>query len=472
MSGEYVEIEEADDARPGDDATRDDDDAAALPGGGPSPARRRRRLLLAAGALAVVAVLVAGVVGELRERAERARHSDVPGLVADLEHAPQERWALPPGPDPTALGGRVLASDGAGGLVAYDAATGEPVWTVRPPEAAAIVFVDCPEALAVDGEPAVVCLVPTDLDLAAGTVRWRLEAHAADDGRLLHEELLDAAPIGVGSVDGDLVLATYGGDGVRLERRRALGGAAVWDEHLVDFNPTGQGLAVTDGYVALRGLTTAVLDADDGTPLGRWETAAGPGGPEGVVVVGRGDAGFGVWTTRFAGRWHDPDGTRAALVEGAPAEPQVGDGSAPTVLLVTEEDGGELRAVDVTSGDVLWTRPAGTRPTLRLDGRVLLTTETHLTAVDLTTGEDVWTADLPDGARPVAGPALSDGLRIAVEGVADDGAATLTAYDVGTGARLWRTELPAGTRAVEALGDRVAVVGPRRGGGETVVVLG
>lgn len=433
---------------------------------------RRRPVAVVAALVLLVAVLgLTDVVAERRERAALAAVADVPGVVTSLGDRLAERWRLPRRSTLTGTPGRVVAiQDDA--LVGRDAGTGDPRWSVPLPGGGAT----CPLAVpSADLAGRLLCFGVGRPD-PGSTDRVALHAVDAADGTVLAPFSGPTALLTGAAVEQDVVLLGVTEGRLTIARHELAGGTERWRTALaglrVPQGPDGPRVHADAAVVAVEGRTGVVLDARDGRELGRWDgDPTGPGART-VRVVSHPGVGFGVWQSRVAGRWHAPDGTPGAELAGEPVQPGVDDGSAPGVVLLRSDDDERLHGVDVTSGDVLWERPAPARVLVRLDGHLVVDGDGTLESWDLRTGEVRWSTELEGGEDPSLSAPLTDGLRIAVPGDAGGGL-RLTAFRVADGDRLWSSDLPPGTERVLVLGDRLAVVG-RLGDDsvESVAVLG
>ncbi len=446
-------------------------------GAADAPAARagRRRWRLTAVAVGLVVVLVLAVVqasAQRREEEALLRYADVPGVLASLAEPPSETWRLSL-TEMWHVAGAVITVDPDDGVVGRDLATGDVRWTVPLPDGVEAWTVGCAE---VDERTTVaVCAFPR---LPAGAPGDRAEGDAGlqvldpVDGRVLRPLDLGSSVVGAAVEAGDLLVAEADrADGVRVTRADLRTGDRRWQVTLASYDPGRDvRMRLLDDLVVLEGRTTVVLDAADGRELGRW-TGASDGRASAVAhVVGVPGGGYGVWESRFAGRWY---GTGPEVrLDGEPVEPPVDDRSAPEVVLLEPADGDLLRAVDAGTGDELWQRPKPRRVLLRLGGRVVVTGEGRLESLDLRTGRTVWSAPLDASQDADLGDPMTDGLRVVVRGERD-GALQLTAFDLDDGSRIWQAPVPAGSDYVTVVGDRVAAVGRLEGSErQTMAVLG
>ncbi|WP_298460622.1 PQQ-binding-like beta-propeller repeat protein [uncultured Cellulomonas sp.] len=467
--------------------------------GGPDEAgavrrRRRRARWVAAGVVLVVAVLaVADLVGERRERARLEAFSDVPGVVASLAEPLEERWRTAATEAVTAVGGVLVTVDPReAAVVGRDLGSGARRWAVPVADGVPVDAVQCP--LVVPAGSSTGARTGTGAGRGGGTVLCSglgagggatffggLDAVDVRTGDRLAPVETPGVVTGMGAVDGDVVVAQRDpdvADALAVSRRDVVTGQLRWAVPVRDVGPMSASLTSGDrAVVVLEGSRTVVLDASDGRELARGAVDTRPaavGTPtETARVVSRPGAGFGIWASRYAGRWYTPDGAAGPDLGGAPVQPDVDDASVPGILLLLTRGEERLRAVDVATGASLWERPAPARVLVSLAGQVVVTADGRLRALDLLTGEPRWDVALDPGEEPQRGEAYTDGLRVALRGTGADGRLRLTAYDLADGDRLWRAPLPADADFLSRAGNRVAAVGrPGDGTGDSLIVLG
>ncbi|WP_199423634.1 outer membrane protein assembly factor BamB family protein [Actinotalea solisilvae] len=428
-------------------------DAAARAGRGrprarrADPGRRRRQQAAVAGALAVVVALAVGVQAEREaaaaDDARVAALADVAGTVPSLRTPPADRRGWPGDrsttlvlPDGTAVGPQPV--DGALRTVAT-APDGTTRWVAPADVDAAGRGAACEPAAA--DAALLTCVVPgtpgvagPTTDAVLGGTPDRLLVLGAADGRVHEEVDLGPGTIDWAPLEDDLVVARRVAGTAEITRRDLLGGDAwsvrvplpawVLARHLR--------VRVQDGLVVLTGPAAAVLDAD-GTVLGTWTA---PGARRISVDVRTSAVGFAVWATPELGTWYDRTGRAGVRLEGAPVRPAVDDGSVPQVLLL--QDGWTLRALDVVTGP-LWERRMPQAVPARLDGLVVLDEGDELTAVDVASGEVAWSRPL--GACWDPGAVVTDGVRLAVPDD-DDACARTVALDLHDGTERWTAAVP------------------------------
>ena len=124
--------------------------------------------------------------------------------------------------------------------------------------------------------------------------------------------------------------------------------------------------------------------------------------------------------------------------------------NAPYVLLV---------GVDAATGSELWSLPGtGVRAVARVDGRVVVQTDSTYRSVDARTGEEAWAVELDDDGP---GPVLTDGRSIYVT-ERSRGGPGLVSIALDDGAVEWRWALPEDTFHVVAVEGRLFLLGADR----------
>ena len=441
---------------------------------------RWRRVLAAA---LVLAAVVAGGSRVATDRAERAEAAalaaaaGVPGVAPSLERPLREVWRT---------SGRVLAlADGvlvelAGTtdrreLLGRDGRSGEVLWTAVLPGVSRLTDLACdlelgpPEArllgcrvTAGDGRGAV------DLS-AANPGPGRLVLVDLADGALVGDRRLAAGTVGVGAVDGDLLLAEERDGRVTVRRTDALTGAVRWSQRLTvgAVRPSrGVELDGADGLVAALGAVAGVLDADDGRVLAA--AADGWSGADVGVVASVTVGPDGFWVSGADGApsaWFSSGGVLLHEGSAAPARLVVSDGQPGDVLLVQQPEGDALAALAARTGEELWSRTAAAGDTrLRVGGRLVVLEDRRLLALDVATGRAGWSTDLPpqdDNPVGVGGAGLlTDGVRVVTYRQAPGAPPALTAYALRDGALLWTVRAPQDLSGVVAIDGLVLGVGP------------
>lgn len=438
--------------------------------------RFSRRLGLVASATAL-AVTFAVVTQEADPRGGSPLVGAAPSLISPLA----EIWRIETPSGWSVAGDLLLTIDHGrqGPLVrAHDLADGEPRWALD--LAPDVSGVACP--IGVDGPdgPWVVCQVVGHVaqthhlpDGARGDT-GRLLLVSAADGSVQAELPLDDGHVGMGALEGDLVLADLtladpqdGGPGadmtLHLERRDLATGGSVWvgDLPIAGYTPPAAvQVAVDHGMVLVTGRTTALLDGTDGRPVRTWLAGDEHEHPRGHVAVS--PLGFGVraalasWTSPTS--WFAPDGALVGSFVGDLAEPEVTDGSEPEITLVATPGHSSLRGVDVAAGRGRWSVDLeGGQPVVRVGGAVVVSGSSTLRSIDLRSGVELWrsSADGLDNAQ-----AVSDGSFVLATGRAPGVGRSIAAVSLDDGSLLWRAGLPGGARVLKVIDGRVVAVGP------------
>jgi outer membrane protein assembly factor BamB len=445
--------------------------------------------------VAVLALLLVDSTADRREEEALARYAGLPGVVGSLARPVEERWEMHATDLIWSVGDLVVSvADDGGSVVARDPGTGRVRWRAALPDN---VFPltrcasgvgdpsergEIPAAGSAGGRAAgeadgaaylgpgvlggamrtgVVCEVHADAGVGETGATSLIVLDGAT-GALVRQVTAPRAEASA-ALDGDLVVVEQDDDGLVVTRHDVVAGRPVWRTALPGVVPGPEGVRLTVGpeRVAVEARETVVLASDDGAETGRWTSADDALAGWTARVVTRPGDGFGVWTSRFAGRWYAPDGTPGPRLEGAPADPAVVDSSTSGVVLLTPADGDLLRAVEVATGRELWTRPAPSRVLLRLGGRVVMVSGGRLLSVETATGDVRWSVPLEPDEVPEVGDVLTDGVRVLVPGVSADGQHRLTAYALADGRRSWREPLPAGRDRTAVLGDHVLALGSR-----------
>ncbi|MBC7290185.1 MAG: PQQ-binding-like beta-propeller repeat protein [Actinotalea sp.] len=438
-----------------------EEDAPAAASAGPArpgePSTRRRVtrarwLAVATGLVALVAVAAVGTVEDRRHAERLAAFAEIPGTVPPLDLALTERWSHPAG-QLWRAGHLVLVGDpDGGGVRALDVRTGQEAWTLDRGEEAPV------QRCLTDREArraaVVLCTRGWSLGGPPGIVTH--EVVDAEDGEVLRRYAAHLPSHGQAVAGTDVVSAQPEGDGaIVVTRARAGDGTPVWSTRVAGSGGRRAGggagtLRVQDGFVVLRGTTTAVLDAQDGALLGAWY----PGGYTAVGSVPGLDSadvrtaadGFGAWSDAAAGSrgpsgtWFDRSGVPTGVLEGLLVDAAVSDGSEPDVRLTGRSDTGELVATDLLAGRELWRGPArGAHLLVRREGVVVLAVGQEVQALDLRTGAVRWAAEAT-GLAPRSG-SVTDGATVVVL-THTHGRAQLLALDLDTGAVRWEVPAP------------------------------
>ncbi|ADG72980.1 hypothetical protein Cfla_0060 [Cellulomonas flavigena DSM 20109] len=436
----------------------DDDPGTPAPQG--RTGRARRRWPAALPLVVVLALVVAQLVADARERVRLAALADVPGVLAPLPEPPAVAWYLAGDATDDVLVDRdVLLEErvtdrGAMSLVAHAVATGDVRWSVPLADAP-----DAPEPgryglQCVRGPgDAVTCLVHDATD-GDPTNAARPPGHAATAASVAVVEAGEVAaryPAGAGDevaaavgVVGDaLVLAAPLDDGTAVWALDARTGDERWRVHaatglgggVLRWGATTRVVPVGDDAVGVLGAGTVLLDAADGATLasaGTLATVVGARQDGTALVVG--SEGF----TRLVG----PAGE--VRLDGVPVRVTVDDGSVPGLALTT---GGGLRAWDARSGEQRWRTDAPAQGALLLGGLLHAHDGFRVATLDAGTGEVRWEATAPElfhDELALVTHLATDGRRLLVAGSSPTTArALLVALDPGDGLVTWRADLAA-----------------------------
>ncbi len=188
----------------------------------------------------------------------------------------------------------------------------------------------------------------------------------------------------------------------------------------------GTRLDVADGEGNVRQL---LEDGANGWSMRLPKPAGSPSVAGDVLVVGAGDALYGLDTASGAIKWHVE--SPAGAVRSEPAV--VGE-----IAYAALADG-TVVAVDVERGAVLWRhRVSGpVSHAIATDGNTVVVPgdDGVLTALDLATGDQRWATPLGPGA--LASPAMADGVVYATMGLAGGPRHRVVALDAATGDQRW-----------------------------------
>ncbi len=460
----------------------DDDSAAPVPQDRTGPARRRWGLVLTVAL--VLALVVAQLVADVRERARLGALDDVPGVLDPLPVPPDVAWRLHDDATGTVqvVGSRLLegriAPDGAMSLAARDVTTGDVHWTTSlldAPDAALPATVaryglQCATGPGLPGR--VACLVhdataartPAGGPAAAATASSapataaRLEVVDVESGEVVAEYPAGADATGageavaaaVGVTHDALVLAAPLDDGTSVRALDPTTGAQQWRVRAdtgfgggwLRWGAEARVLPVGDDAVGILGAGVVLLDTVDGSTVataGSLATVTGTRQDGSALVVG--SEGY----TRLVG--HDGD----VRLEGTPVQVAVDDGSVPGLALTTS---GGLRAWDAVTGEERWWADVPAQEALVVGTCVHVHDGFRVTTLDGRTGEVLWEATAPDllGEDAVVTGLATDGSRLLVVASSVPAShARLVALDAAGGTEAWRTHLA-------RLGDDSAVV--------------
>ena len=479
----------------------DDDGPSLLPADRPAPGeapetrprrRGRRPAWIAAGGIVAVVLAVGGGAALLDERREQTRWDALEEAgwpLVDLSEPLAEVWRSD--------GGWLLTQEGDTAVLetygsrpsyrAVDVGTGETVWelpmqgdewcqpwyrqgAVREPYDAMNLgglattgVVVCLPGGGWDGTP-----VPPgtgtsvrSLDIAAGsergvaTVSGRFLGMEMDERGLVVVTVRESGTLGVARVELPEVRIAWDTTTDVLPDPEYLWNSPVLGDGIVRVvDATGAVQAVLDDETGVvtddapgeldPGVFAASLLWPDGSTVSLQREATGAGVGSGLVVTGPdGDERFSVvGDLVLSGRW---------------------DGSFADRLLVVraQGDGVEVAALDMETGEEIWTRPTTTVEALfgavaQVDG-VLLTAGETMAALDVRTGETLWSMPAP---YSFGMSVVTDGTRVLVPG-SEAGESFVSALDLRSGAEVWRmpvegagtswSPLPGGT--VIATGD-------------------
>lgn len=420
---------------------------------------RRHRVRLVAAGLVVAAALAVGTVRDARaDRARVAALAVAPAVLdptGPRDGAGLERWRRPVLDGLVAGAGLVVTAGvtgaGSGGVAAYDAVTGAPLWEAEVASVGPQGDLTCVLTAGAEGagEGATAGADPVDASgapgagasvacvavPAVGKEAWgglgrrgqvRLVVLDAATGALVRDDPADRTDLGLTALGPDLVLTrTVPGGAVRVTRQAARTGAERWTSEVDARAPDARGpqppvTRVERGLLVVDGGAVRVLD-DGGAPVGTWPS--GVDRPD-VPVVLRGD-----------------------------------DGSVPDLGLVARpaDDGVDLRA---DAGAARWSARTAAGSVLVVQGRVVTSDGTGaLTARDAGSGEVLWSADPTTWtgvrASTVLGAVQTDGEHLLVPLLPADGSPVLVAVGPVDGRAAWTAPLPPDVRAVERAGRRL-----------------
>lgn len=468
--------------------------------------RRRRRVLLAVGAGVVVALAVTGgVLTALDERRADARWDALAerGMpLVDLTAPLTEVWRVPGNGWPMATTAEVLVLqiwDQASATILWrgvEVATGEVAWERAEPgdgwcsqwnpewsdlasEEAGLAVAYAAGVGAVPDASMLVCSSGPGFggQLPAPGTRSSLTVLDVRSGAELGSVEVRGALVTFETIEEDLVTATITPEGaVQLTRSPLAGGPAVWstttdamalddDGYYVGAWPT-----LYDGQVVLvspEGVPIETIDADTGEPTtGEVELPTASGGWMLLADGSRAEVSYGDIRQEDGVSYvlggpsvtvTAADGTERFEVPGGLWSPWYTDGSLPDRILVGRTGdagtGGTLRALDVATGDEMWSVPLRWSTALvQVDG-VAVAGSGYAAGVDLRTGEELWQhrATLSGAVSPV-----TDGSRIALP-TTDGGVTSLVAREIRTGAEAWRVPTLSNIQLLGVVGGGVLV---------------
>ena len=272
------------------------------------------------------------------------------------------------------------------------------------------------------------------------------------DGTVAVEHEVRVPSAGMLAVGGDLVVGDRVGAVLALRRVEPEQWRDRWTTQVdllprLDLTQYQAAIEQVAGFVVVHGPMVAVVDPENGRVLKTWSPVDDPFGIglEGADLVVT-EHGFAASTAVLdsvrlpEGVWYDAEGAQVVEFDGTVAEPSVSDGSELGVVLAYQSEG-TLLAVDIATGDDLWTYSLdGGEVLVRRDGTVVVTRgESEVTSLGLLDGKVTWTAEV-DGLRADAG-GLSDGKVVIVLAV-QGRSWVLEAFAVATGERLWFADAP------------------------------
>jgi outer membrane protein assembly factor BamB len=418
-------------------------------------------------------VLVAGVVDARRDADRAAVLAQVPGVVGSLERPVEELWRArdrplgelhPVGgrvgggvgaPNADRLVGAVEGPHGVVDVVALDPLSGRDVWrTTVGAGTADAGWTRCVAAGAPTSSLAcvVVDATATTEQSALGSKTYPTSARLVVVDVVTGEVVRDGrtAPTGVlATTGGDLVVADVDDEGrARVTRTEPRTGAVRWSFTSPVAIPTDQfrqrtvRLEAAGDLLAVDGGPVWVLTAGDGALVDDWQPRAtlGTGGQvqllAGGTMLARPAAADGGWGSEVL----DRAGARRSTARGYPVPVRPDDGSLAGTVLMLSVEGLDVLALDVGSGRVRWSAPAGSggRPVV-VDGRVVRAEGRTLSARHGRTGDVLWSVPLE---APTRSPVMTDGRSAVVSVPRPGGGGALVAIALDDGRREWSVDLP------------------------------
>lgn len=443
----------------------------------PSPAERRRRRagLLAGLGLAAVLVVGAGVISLMQQREEAERQAALDALdwvLPPLEAPLAEAWRVPAA-WPVATTDRLVVladTEGLGSLTARDLGTGAVVWERRvtgPTQGCSGVAPqgdsDAAARASVPLGGVLVCVPATNdvRDRPVPGLPTRVVAVDPATGADLDGLDLPGSVLFERGVAGDVVVGYVHPDGaLGLVRWAPAAGEVRWtyrgEPGLLPDGMFGLwGYRVTGDVLTFQGGVPVAVDLATGRsaepdPRGVWLERHTM--PDGGVALWRADADGVVLEGTVLG----PEGDQRYDLPGAPWVGSQDDGSGADVLVVQRRVPGGLTGLDARTGEELWAAPGqywGWAP-LRLAGRVVAIGQGEVTALDVADGRVVWRRE----AAVTAPLLLTDG-RLVLVPVTIRGTGYLAALELASGVEAWRVPAPAGVAEVVRVGTTVLLVG-------------
>lgn len=287
----------------------------------------------------------------------------------------------------------------------------------------------------------------------------------------------DASGGGVAYAGGRVFVTTGFGEVIALD---PASGGEIWRQKLDA--PATSSPTVNDGLIYVVTRDNQAWGIDTGNGRVRWRLAGTPslsglvGGAgaavsdqvailpfsSGELVAALKKGGVRVWGTTIAGQRR---GRAYANISDIVADPVISNG-----VIYTGNQSGRAVAIDIGSGDRIWTAKHGPYGPVRVAGGsvFMVSDKGKLVRLDAATGAEVWARDLPyfrnSRARRAKavfahyGPVLAGGnLWVA----SDNG--TLKGYDPATGAERLSLDIPGGAASAMAVAGRTLYVMSERG---------
>jgi outer membrane protein assembly factor BamB len=424
------------------------------------PRQGRTARWLAVGVLLTIAVGVVSV-NVIEARAAAARRdalAGTPRLLESLAGPPSEVWRRD----------GALFAEGEGVLVLIDAARtltgvraedGVPLWTR---ETAASGDEQCSPLVtslmplsAVESLPAqdhLVCMRSASIfadELPSGSTT-EVSAIAVATGEEVQTTSLPGGLFGWLPVPNGLVIATFGAGGrVLITCWDPVTGAVSWsheseqvfaDASLIRWELTDATIAYgqDDAFVTVSFDTGAESDTTDVARLAEVFAL-----PDGGSVAWRIELASAVESVAVV----EADGSERFRLDGSLRWPVVRDPRSG-LLLVQPDGTTDLVALDILSGETVWTAEAmgAAAPLVEASGVVVLSRDTSAVAVDARDGTTVWSAPMAPGTAGV-----TDGVVVVL--LEPDGVGlSLVAHDLEHGVERWRVEVPPETLTVRSAG--------------------
>lgn len=294
-------------------------------------------------------------------------------------------------------------------------------------------------------------------------------------GREVGSVVVEGGVLSFNPVGDDVVVTSVAADGtIDVARVALVGGAERWraqtdlaavDDGGIFVSPWPQ---VVDGLLYLvspEGALLEVRSVDTGDAVQAASIPSALSAARLVLADGSTVEAFYPGTFDFAGGEEQidvptvtvrgPDGEERFSVEGELWSPLFSDGSMADRVVVSRWGRGasSLAALDVETGEELWTARAPWSSTvLQVDG-VVVTGSGYLSAIDLRTGEELWERQV--GADFGMAP-ITDGSRVLVP-LVEGTTTSLAALDIRTGTEVWRSPAVAGLQMLVPMGGGVLV---------------